>query len=76
MGGANQQLILAIVIALLFFFASPGVIFTFPESNITSTSDPKRPNQVNLMFAAVCYGIVLSFALPFIQQIIPACGSK
>ena len=70
MGGSTGTLILAAVIAVAFFFASPGVIWTFPQNNLVkgiSSPTPQQANKVNVMIHAAVFGVIMAFGLPIIQ---------
>ena len=66
----NSAIILAAIIAVAYFLSAPGVVFTFPESNVMSKSNPGELNKVNLAVHAAVFGLALAFALPVISGII------
>ena len=61
---ANSPILMAAIIAVLFFIATPGVMWTFPEPNLTDINDPTKINKMNAVFAAALFGIVLTFIYP------------
>jgi hypothetical protein len=70
MAGSTGTLILAAVIAVAFFFASPGVIWTFPQNNLVKdkpSATSQKANKVNVMIHAAVFGVVMAFGLPIIQ---------
>lgn len=61
---ANSTLIMAAILAALFFFATPGVIWTFPEKNLVAGSSVEndKMNKLNAAIHAIAFGVILSFA--------------
>ena len=71
MAGSTGLLISAAVIAVLFFLASPGVIWNFPQKNIVKDAPStikQQANRTNVMIAALIFGIGMAVAYPFIQK--------
>ena len=65
----NSAIVLAAIIAVLYFFSAPGVLLAFPEANAVSKQDPTKINKVDLAIHAAIFGLVLAFGLPLIQGI-------
>jgi len=69
---ANSSMVMAIIIAVLYFFSLPGVVWAFPEKNIATKTDPNVMNKTNAMFHAAAFGLALSFAYTPLFNIIAA----
>jgi hypothetical protein len=69
---SNSTLLMAIIIAVAFFFATPGVIWTFPEKNLVkgSTSETDEMNKMNAAIHAAIFGVALAFAYGPISAIV------
>jgi hypothetical protein len=61
---SNGTLIMAVIIAVAFFFATPGVIWTFPQENLVKDSTRKndKMNKMNAAVHAAIFGVLLAFA--------------
>jgi hypothetical protein len=74
MGNSTGTFILAAVIAVLFFLASPGVIWAFPDNNIVRDITPpetmQQANRVNVMVHAAAFGLGMAFLFPILQATI------
>jgi hypothetical protein len=71
MAGSTGILISAAIIAVLFYMASPGIIWNFPDKNIVKDAPStitQKANRVNVMIVAVMFGVAMAVAFPLIQK--------
>ena len=73
-GGVKGQIFLAIVIAAIFFTASPGVMWTHSfvgDSNLVqdNKSLTLKANRMVVATHAILFGLILAFGYPFIKDI-------
>jgi hypothetical protein len=84
MAGSYGTLIMIAVIAALFYFASPGIMFNYSidgdnqlvdDSNrpriATGAQPPKygtKANKIQVATHAIAFGIAMTFAFPIIKE--------
>jgi hypothetical protein len=56
----TKWIFIGLFVMLLYFMLSPGVIWSFPES------DTCEPDKVNVMFHGVLFTVILLILLPYI----------
>ena len=63
-------IVMAFVISVMLFISMPGVIWTFPSSNLVSSTDPTKLNKLNAVTVSIIMGFLISFSWPIIWEII------
>jgi len=72
MSKSNATLVMAVLIAIAFFLSSPGVIWSFPESNVSKIGDITKANKTDVAVHAALFGIAVAFAYPYVNGIVSA----
>ena len=73
MGSSYGTLAIAAAIAILFFFASPGIIWTWSilgEKNLVADNSNTsfKANKTVVACHAILFGVAMAFGYPIIQK--------